>query len=313
MISVVYACNDAYIRQTLVSAASVWKYNPDAKIYLVGDGISKENIEQVNRFSETYGKAIYIYELADVLPELNLNEKDRHPHTIYVKLFLTHIVKEERILYLDSDVLVQGSLEELFRRDMTNELAAGVLMPYSKKVKAEMRISQGAPYICDGVVLINLERWKKESAEQRCVQYIEEWNGNPPMLSEGTLNYVCKGEIGVLHPKYNLMPSMLMYRLEEIIHLFRADHYYSKKTDMTEAVEKPVIIHYMNELYNRPWFETSDHPYRDHYRKMEKEIFGENQLINKPLEQHTRRTVWLRNHLPFGIFAALYHIKNKLY
>ncbi len=312
MIGIVYACNDAYIRQTLVSAVSVWKYNPDAKIYLIGDGISKESNKLIDHVTGIYGKTIQRFELKTVLPELNLDEKDRHPYTIYAKLFLEKILEEDRVLYLDSDVIVSGALDELFERDMSRESVAGVLMPYSSKLKHHMGIMQGSPYICDGIVLINLELWRKERKGQQCAQYIKECNGNPPMLSEGTLNYICQGTIGSLHPKYNLMPSMLMYQLDEIKRLFRADCYYSKAEKIKEAVQSPVIIHYMNELYNRPWLEPCDHPFRDDYRTLEKEIFGENCFDMVPLSRHTRMTVWLRKHLPFGLFAALYHVKNRI-
>lgn len=312
MISVVYACNNAYVRQTLVSVVSVWKYNPDAKVYLIEDEISKENRELIAHIVKTYGMEVSLYELKEMLPELNLDDKDRHPHTIYSKLFLDQIIKEDRVLYLDSDVIIQGPLEELFSRDMTGEIAAGVLMPYSEKLKDRMKIEVGNPYICDGVVLINLERWRNERKGKQCIQYIRECHGNPPMLSEGTLNYICQGAVGVLAPKYNLMPSMLMYELGELKKLFRADCYYNEAEEMKEARQEPIIIHYMNELYNRPWFEPSDHPFKECYRELEREVFGDNEIAEVPLAKHTRMTVWLRKLLPFELFAALYHLKNQV-
>ena len=43
MVNVVYACNDGYVRQTIVSMVSVIEYNPMAELYLISDGISEEN------------------------------------------------------------------------------------------------------------------------------------------------------------------------------------------------------------------------------------------------------------------------------
>lgn len=312
MICIVFVCNDTYIRQTLISIVSVWKQNSDAKIYLIGDDISEKNDQLIEMVSEKYKKQIHRLELQQVLPEMNLDEKDRRPHTIYAKLFLDQVLEEDRVLYLDSDVIVHGSLDELFERDMREETAAGVLMPYSSKLKNSMGIAAGSPYICDGVVLINLDLWRKTHKSQQCLRYIQECNGIPTMLSEGTLNRVCQGSIGILKPKFNLMPSMLMYQLDEIKKLFRADRYYVKEEDMKEAVQSPAIIHYMNELYNRPWQEPCEHPMRDVYRILEKEIFGENRMDHIPLSRHTRMTVWLRRHLPFGVFAAIYHVKNRI-
>ena len=314
MITVVYACDDMYARQTLISMVSLIKYNPGAKVYLVSDGLSDENRKQIIGVMERYGCAVHFLEIDDLLaPGLKLDDRDRHPRTIYAKLFLHNLDGEKRILYLDSDVIVRGDLSALFSRDMKEELVAGVLMPYSRKVKENVNAPAGQPYICDGVVLFNLDLWKRSGKTEESLQYIESYQGNPPMLSEGTLNCICAGKIGVLEPKYNLMPSMLVYSLEEIRKLFRADYYYNDQAVMQEARKNPVIIHFMNELYNRPWCNPCEHPFRDSYLAIEKEIFGSNQITDSPLPRHTRITVLLRKYLPFALFAKLYHIKNKEY
>ena len=209
-------------------------------------------------------------------------------------------------------LLAVPDTEPLFQREMKQEAAAGVLMHYGSKVKQRMQIEEKTPYICDGVVLLNLDLWRAKQISEKCIQHIKDRNGKPPMLSESTLNAVCKGNIGVLEPRYNLMPTMLMYNKKEIVRLYRSDHYYHDESLLCEAVQRPAIIHYMNELYNRPWFEPCDHPYRDVYRRLEAEVFGGNQIVDQPLSKHTRLTVWLRKHLPFWVFAALYHLKNRV-
>ena len=162
MITVVYACDDMYARQTLISMVSLIKYNPGAKVYLVSDGLSDENRKQIIGVMERYGCAVHFLEIDDLLaPGLKLDDRDRHPRTIYAKLFLNNLDGEKRILYLDSDVIVRGDLSALFSRDMKEELVAGVLMPYSRKVKENVNAPAGQPYICDGVVLFNLDLWKR--------------------------------------------------------------------------------------------------------------------------------------------------------
>ncbi len=310
MLTVMYACNDAYVRQTLVSMASVAEHHTQAVFYLIHEGISVENQQFIAQFMNNYGQTLYFIEIERVLPELDLNDQDRHPRTIYAKLFMDSVIQEDRVLYLDSDIVVEDSLEPLFERDMAGELVAGVLMPYSSKVKERIGVLQGQPYICDGVVLFNLELWRRENKSKECREYILAHEGAPPMLSEGVLNYVCSKRIGVLDPKYNLMPSMLMYNLQQIRQLFRADCYYQEEVMIHEACQKPAV-HFMNELFNSPWLEPCDHPYKDLYRRTEKRAFGENKISQEPLKINTRRTVFLKKYLPFPIFSILYQIKNR--
>lgn len=311
MKSVVYACNDAYIRQTLVSMVSLIQYNPEVKIYLIGDRISKQNEQWLCDVLSYYHKSVIMIGLGDILPDIRWNEKDRHPKTVYAKLFMENVIKEDRVLYLDSDVIVRESLDPLFERPMENEYAAGVMMPYSAKLKERISAYHGEPYICDGVVLFNLSYWKRNRMTEKCVQYILRFEGNPPMLSEGVLNHVCRGRIGILEPKYNLMPSMIEYSLTQIRQLFGADCYYEDEQAINTARETPAIIHFMNELYNRPWYEPCGHPWKQSYLQTEREALGKCEICLRPLSRHTRYTMWLKKHLPFSVFSMLYHIKNR--
>jgi len=308
---VVYACNDSYINQTVISMVSLVKHNENVCIHLAADGISTDNIKNLKTILRNYGSEINIIDAAPILEEVNLNRQDRHPRTIYAKLFLNRFIAADKVLYLDSDTLITASLEELFQRDMRGELIAGVLMPYSDKLKHESNLLPEDRYICDGVVLFNMKLWKEKGKEEVCITYINKYEGTPPMQSEGTLNYVCRGHIGVLDPEYNVMPSMLMYTGEQVIRLFKASVYYNPV--QVESVKgKYKIIHFMNELYNRPWYESSKHPLKMEYLKIEKEIFDGKTISNVSLASHTAWTVWLIEHLPFVLFKKLYHLKNGL-
>ncbi|MFQ8741492.1 MAG: glycosyltransferase family 8 protein [Clostridium sp.] len=312
MIDVVYACNDAYVRQTLVSMVSLTEHNQDANIYLMYDGLSIENRRMMLQILERYHQTITFLDMKEWVPEWKLDEEDRHPRTIYAKLFMEQAIPSDRVLYLDSDVIVTDSLEPLFGRNMEHECVAGVLMPYSSKLKQRIHGFPGEPYICDGVVLFNMKLWKSTEKTKQCLEYIRKQQGKPPMLSEGTLNHVCRGEIGVLEPKYNQMPSMLMYPLEQLRQLFRVDFYYQDETIMEQAVKKPILIHFMNELYNRPWFAPCDHPWRNLFRKRYEELFGEQVYEVQDISLHTKVTRLLYRFLPFEVYKILYQLKQML-
>ena len=312
VINIVYACNKEYIRQTVISMVSVLKHNRKVKFYLVLDDCSDEEKTFVQYYLSKYNSSAEIFDMRQIFPFIDFDKEDRHPETIYVKLFLDQIIEDEKVLYLDSDVIVCDTLEPLFERDMINEVAAGVLMPYSPKVKERTGITPGEPYICDGVVIFNLKRWKAENKSELCLQYILENHGCPPMLSEGTLNRIAEGEMGVLEPRYNQMPSMLAYNLGQIRSLFKADYYYDDVAQMVVARTNPAIIHFMNELYNRPWCEPCEHPFKEKYRVNEIDVFGENKLVKKSIPMHTRITIIVNEILPFALFSILYHKKNDL-
>lgn len=290
---------------------SLIKHNSKVKIYLISDNVSLDNIKLMKCTLEKYKQNVKVIHADNVIKNLNLNQKDRHPRTIYAKLFLDTIIEEPKFLYLDSDTIITGSLEKLYQRNMDGEIVAGVLMPYSKKIKNDSNLNFDDRYICDGVVLFNMRRWKKENLSEACKCYINKYDGNPPMQSEGTLNYVCRDGIGILKPRYNVMPSMLMYTGGQIRKLFKSTVYYQDK-EIEEIKKEYKIIHFMNELYERPWFIPSRHPLKEEYLEIEKEVFGGKTINPSVISKHTLLTAWLAGHLPFAIFLKLYHFKNRM-
>ena len=311
MITVLYSCNDFYIRQTIVSMISILKHNIQVKFYLVGENLSQNSREQLQAAMKKYGQTIHIFDIEDIMPELHLDIHGRHPRTIYAKLFMESIVSESKLLYLDSDTVVTGSLESLFTRNMSQELVAGVLMPYSSKVKKRYGFRTGQPYLCDGILLFNMELWRKMRKSSECAEHIRAHAGSPPMLSEGTLNHVCAENIGILEPEYNVMPAMLMYRPEQIRQLFQPDYYYMEDESIFRARTSPIIVHFMNELYNRPWFEPCDHPWKSFYRDINDAVFDEHDsYIQKNISLNVKLTKVLFKVLPFPLFAWMYHVRH---
>lgn len=310
--TVVYACDNNYIKQTIISMISLLKSNCyPIEFWIVSDRLSDENRELLLDKTAEYERTVQFLDIESVLNGVVLSGEGRHPRTIYAKLFLSKWVHRERVLYLDSDTVVTGELEELWNRNMKNELVAGVQMPYSNDLKSKMNLDPSSPYLCDGIVLFNLQLWRKGSSEQKCREYIARCEGCPPMQSEGTLNFVCQGKMGVLQPRYNLMPQMLFYTAKQIQKLFQAEKYYCE-TEIVEARENPAIIHFINELYNRPWYEPCDHPCKEAYQKIEMELFEENAHIKQNISKRTRLAKRLFFLLPFPVFTFIYQIKHKV-
>lgn len=310
--TVVYACDNNYMKQTIISMISLLKSNCyPIEFWIVSDGLSDENRELLLDKTAEYERTVQFLDIESVLNGVVLSGEGRHPRTIYAKLFLSKWVHRERVLYLDSDTVVTGELEELWNRNMKNELVAGVLMPYSNELKSKMNLDFPSPYLCDGIVLFNLQLWRESRSEQKCKEYIARCEGCPPMQSEGTLNFVCQGKMGVLKPRYNLMPQMLFYTAKQIQKLFQAEKYYCE-AEIIEARENPAIIHFINELYNRPWYEPCDHPRKETYQRIEAEIFGECTHIKQNISKRTRLTKRLFFSLPFPLFAFIYQIKHRV-
>ena len=336
--TILYSCNANYINQTMISMLSVIKQHPEGMDFiLVSDGISDREKRQIKNLVEMTNQQrkdptccfkkknqnslkedkvlsqVRFVEL-DSIPELKEMDTDGvHPKSIYAKLFPERLTDAERLLYLDSDVVANAPFSELFQMDLQGNVIAGVKMPYADSVLRRQQIT-GEIFLCDGVILMDVVQWKRQQLSKRAMEYIKRWQGKPERMSESVINFVCDRQILVLPPAYNQMPKFLVFGKKELEKMYQIIEYYSWE-ELKEAREHPVLIHFMNELYHRPWCRKSknfmwNHPYRNNYIYYQKEL-GICQEERKSLSIRTKMTRYLYQMLPFSLFLWLFHKIHK--
>lgn len=309
---VAYACDENYIEQTMVSMASLMEHNQTHKIviYLIESEIGRESLQKICHLVEQYKQSFICIALDDLLKGIDLTLDERHPKTIYAKLFLDQVCEADRILYLDSDTVITSSLEELWNMDFQDAYIAGVAMPYTTDIKRKLGLTSEMDYFCDGIVLINLKVWRNKQVAEQCREYIMRQKGNPYMLSEGVINAVA-GEYRItLPPKYNLMSTFLLWNAKQIKELFDVSYFYTQE-QIEQARKNPVIIHYLNELYIRPWYRKSDHPYRDEYMKWREKIGWDMPMESGIRSVRTKGVIVLNKVLPFSWLCRIYRLVQK--
>ena len=281
ILDVLYSCNELYIEQAGVSLLSLCKHNhldfEEIRIHFVEDHISRQSKDTLLKTVQPFQAKLFFYALEEwIEPNLFCSTDSYHPVSIYSKIFCGRLPIENRLLYVDCDCIITDSLKELWTLDMKDDIIAGVLMPYSITYKEQYHLQNCNSYICDGVVLFNLPLWRTYHCEEKCLSYIQSFHGMPPMMSEGTLNYICRDHIFVLPPKYNMMGHLFLLSVDKIKAFYQALYY--KEETRQDALIHPVIIHYIREFYERPWFLNSDHPKYALYQQYKKDsLWAENE------------------------------------
>ena len=223
---------------------------------------------------------------------------------------MDQVCEADRILYLDSDTVITSSLEDIWKMDFQDAYIAGVAMPYTTDIKRKLGLTSEMDYFCDGIVLISLKVWRNKQVAEQCREYNKRQKGNPYMLSEGVINAVA-GEYRItLPPKYNLMSTFLLWNAKQIKELFDVSHFYTQE-QIELARKNPVIIHYLNELYIRPWYRNSDHPYRGEYMKWREKIGWNMPMESGIRSMRTKGVIVLNKVLPFSWFCRIYRLVQK--
>jgi lipopolysaccharide biosynthesis glycosyltransferase len=300
ILNVAYSCNEAYIPQTGVSILSLLENNKNFEginIYFISKSVSRDSLIRLSNLISMYNRNFICIDFDELCSELNIISTGRHIETVYSKLFFEDIPKIDRILYLDSDTIVNDTLFDFYNIDIENYLIAGV-STFTTDAKTQLNLTKSDEFINDGIVLMNLKKLREFNAKDKFLKCIQDFEGSPPVLSEGVINKVCRGKIKRIHPKYNFMSGFIGYKHDKNVNF---DTYYPKYT-LEEALNKPVIIHFLSAFFNRPWDVNCTHPLKNKYLYFKNISEWKNvPLTNKKLDKRIKLIGILYKYLP-GVF-----------
>ncbi len=311
-----YSFMDNYSQQAGVSILSLFENNKDAdeiNIYIIDYGISDENKGKFTSIANQYKRNLYFYNLLDISSSLKV--KTNFCRSTYGKLFMNHIANVDRMLVFDCDTVITGSLSKLLDIDMSKTLVAGVQDTVNPYFVRKIGLTNCDRYInCGGVIVINLLLWKQYDMENKAVNYILKYGGNPPFVDQGTINHICKGHIKILPPEYNLINPMFMFPVNKLKRLFKMKYYY-EQNEIEYAKLHPIVIHFTAELYNRPWSLNCSHPLKTTYLDYLKISPWNKPLDDIPLTKNCRIQKWIYNNCPFFVYILMIRfitIRHKL-
>lgn len=267
---IAYSCNDHYIQQTGISMISVMENNQDVEhliLYFISKNCSPQNISILKEICNSYNRELIIIDFDDIAYDLSISNTGRHIETIYAKIFFTRIPSLDKVIYLDSDIIVTGSLKELWDTDLSGYYL-GAVQTFTNS-KSLLGIPDNRPFFNDGMVIMNVDLCRKSNLIQDCLNLINKFDGNPPVLSEGVLNKVCMDKVKYISIKYNLLSGILYYGQLDLSYLCSELTEYDRD-DIQVSINTPVCIHYLTGFYNRPWYTPCTHPYKSEYLNYKK-------------------------------------------
>lgn len=136
--------------------------------------------------------------------------------TYYRLLIPQYISRYDKILYLDSDLIIKKDIAELYDIDLQDNLLAGVvdiLLPN----EAQERLSWGYDplgHINAGVLLINLKQWQQEDKHKACMKTLAAYNSKLSLADQDILNIVGQNRILYLDYKWNFYYTAWKYKRE---------------------------------------------------------------------------------------------------
>ena len=248
--NVVFATDRGYLQHMAVALASLLENNSGMNIYIINNDISESDWKKLQKLFEGKNSNLIDAKIDDKQIE-NLITHSYFTKATYYRLFIPDIVKGDRALYLDVDIVVTQRIDDLYNAEISNTFLAAVDNPgiYNHH---DLGMDNSAKYFNSGVMLINLEYWRAFNVKEKVIEFIGGRSGVVQFPDQDGLNAVIKGNWLELHPKYNMHTVFLCAE-------------YASALPIKEAIDNPVIIHYTGS--SKPWHFGDYHPYKHLYWK----------------------------------------------
>ena len=270
--NILYTTNQNFLPQVSASIASVCENNrtcPEICFYILCSGFTEEDKEKMTSFVDDYAKedrprkVCYIdLEQMESYFDFSFDTAGWNP-IILARLLMDRLLPDtvERVIYLDGDTIVRRSLASLWKTDLSGCVIGAVMEPTcSRKRKAALGLA-GKPYYNSGVLLIDLQSWRRENTGREIIQYYQENGARFFAPDQDAINGSQKDRICPLSISYNYPNTYDLYRYRLLEK--NCDYPIPSRKEFDRIRQNPHIIHYLGE--ERPWRKGNTHRFRQDY------------------------------------------------
>ncbi len=216
-IPIFFAVDDGYcpflavaIQSLIDNASAEYTY----LIKILNTDISEENKRKIGKYErenvdiEFVDLNYYIQKVKD-----KLYTRDYYSKTTYFRLFLPNLYPQyDKVLYLDSDIVILDDIAKLYNTDMGDNLVAAapddviqsmpVFQDYVEKV---VGVADSRRYFNAGILLMNLHELRRFKFQEKFVYLLDKIKFAVAQ-DQDYLNRLCKGRVKLLDRTWDRMP-----------------------------------------------------------------------------------------------------------
>ncbi len=290
------ACNidSNYVRHCAVTLVSLFENNPQEAfhIHVLARDLAAADKDALQRIAGRYHSRLSFYAPdPEMLQGLAIRKFSRRiSMATYYRCILSELLpgNVNRLLYLDCDIVVLGSIRPLWETPLDGIGVVAVEdMGCNEKERYDiLQYPAEHSYFNAGVLLINLDYWREHDVAKACIDYYRKYPERILFNDQDLLNSVLHGHKVLADLKWNVQDAF--YRRPR-----HADEAWRER--YANTLLHPAILHFTN---RKPWEYDSQHPLREAYFKyLGLTPWKGQRVLNSPL-QRVRRFFRL---LPFHI------------
>jgi lipopolysaccharide biosynthesis glycosyltransferase len=250
MMNIVSCADQNYLPHLSVTIRSLLAYHKadEMQVYLVLNNCTESQLE------------IFLGSILPVKPFVIHDTKisampffvDRHISiTTYQRIFLDYLLPEKvyKFIYLDCDIVITGSLKELWNLSLEQNIIAAA--PDFNEINFIERNSPFSAHFNAGVLIVNRSLWKLNNITQKLEAFIIANGSKLEAWDQDALNFILSNSWKKIDIKWNLSSKFFQYRKQLCKFGFESFFY------------NAAIIHFSASI--KPWHYRLRHPYKHLY------------------------------------------------
>lgn len=207
-----------YVPQGRLMLETLRRYNPgDIHVYVMHTSLTEEHLR------ELAGSGCQVHPVAMSGVEFqDAPISDRYPPEMYYRLLAARYLPQnlDRILYLDPDMIILGSLQELYELPLGEEYfyaAATHLKEFWRKINEKrLDLPEEGIYVNSGVLLMNLAVLREKQQEEEIFSYIRTHEKALWLPDQDIISALYGDRILEIDPYvYNMTDKLFVLRPEE--------------------------------------------------------------------------------------------------
>ena len=262
---------DVAISSLIANASDEFRY----RIIVLNTGLNEENVCKVKR-NEKAGVKIDFVDISGDVERIKSRLKNVYHFSVvtYYRMFIASLFPQySKVIYLDCDLVVLGDISVLYNTELGDNILGAAPEQFVQNTKEFRWYAEEAlgvdpdGYVNAGVLLMNLDEFRKNQIEEKFIQLITEYDFDLLDPDQAYLNYLCRGKIHVLPNGWNKEPMPLSCEGEKnIVHyaLYKKPWQYDDVADGEHFWYYAKSSPFYEQIYShRRNFSPEDHAQRE--------------------------------------------------
>ena len=276
MIHIVCCSNEklAPMFGVVVTSVGINVTSDDVMMYLLHNGLKDSTVKRLQKIADRYKVGLKFLEIdLEILKDCPVDDKIHYGNIMmYARLLLPSMLPNlDKVIYLDCDLVVCKDLQSLWETDV-NDMAVAMAPDLWYQDKGTLsRLGINNNYLNSGVIVMNLDYWRKHDVQNRLLSYIIDKGKELIYNDQDALNVILQKERWQLPVKYNVTPYYFNRNLDN----------YPKEMheEIREARINPIIFHFLGNI--KPWSLGCYVPGKKLFMKYQKESGWRHFIIEK--------------------------------